>query len=269
MSSSSRLPSLSTFVQEIGFSTWFFLLSVLLPFLCLQLPSFSPYTSLFILCPQWVYSEKHEFYRLVSAAFMHGSVQHLGMNSLALVTLGYSLEKQLGTAAFMSVTLVALLFGGGLYVGIDYFYGLCTSAGNEINCVVGFSGVLFTYLTILSGFGPSERRVFCIPGLKSWFIPWIFLLFTQIIAPNVSFTGHLSGILVGLMINYRILSIFLPNYSWITAFEHFSAIKWLETHMKWRFIPAKSHIHSILSCSSPSTPLLEVPYNRSAGTELV
>ncbi len=38
-----------------------------------------------------------EYYRIVSAAFVHAGIMHIGMNMMSLYQLGYSLEQQVLT----------------------------------------------------------------------------------------------------------------------------------------------------------------------------
>ena len=267
MSTANRTPSLGRFLQDIGLCTWTCLALICLPYFLLSLLQDYRWNTAFDLCPERVYGGDREVYRVVTAAFMHGSVQHLGMNALALFTLGYSLEKQLGTAAFAALTMVTVILDGALYVLLDWAYRQMPGAARDMVCVVGFSGVLFTYLTLLCAFGPAQRRFFCISGLRSRLVPWIMLLFSQLIAPNVSFLGHLTGILIGILFEHRLLGIFLPNYSWLEASSDWRIVQWLENKAKWLPIPPKSAIHSILSCSRCSSGLQEIPI--SGSTELV
>jgi rhomboid domain-containing protein 1 len=270
MSAGNSPPSLGRYLQDIGLCTWTLLSLICLPYLVLSLLKNYDLSTEFILCPEWVYRGHYEVYRVATAAFMHGSVQHLGMNALALLTLGHGLEKQLGTAAFAALTVVTVVLDGALYVLLDWAYKKLPLVGSEMVCVVGFSGVLFTYLTLLCAFGPAQRRLFCLPGIKSRLIPWVFLLFSQLVAPNVSFLGHFTGIIVGILLENRLLGILLPSYAWLEASSDWAVIRWLEAKAKWIPVSPKSAIHSILSCCHNASSLHEIPISGSANsTELV
>lgn len=270
MSTGNSTPSLGRYLQDIGLCTWTLLSLVCLPYLLLSMLKNYNLSTEFILCPEWVYRGHYEVYRVATAAFMHGSVQHLGMNALALLTLGHVLEKQLGTAAFAALTVVTVVLDGAMYVLLDWAYRKLPFVSSEMVCVVGFSGVLFTYMTLLCAFGPAQRRIFCIPGIKSRLIPWVFLLFSQLVAPNVSFLGHFTGIIVGYFLEYKLLGMFLPSYAWISASNDWAIVKWLQIKAKFIPIPQKSAIHSILSCCHNPSSLREIPIISSVnGTELV
>ena len=68
-------------------------------------------------------------------------------------------------------------------------------------CAVGLSGVIFCLKTIFTFHDYGQRDVFFGMLRTEWrYAVWVELLFIQLITPNVSFTGHLAGILVGLLI---------------------------------------------------------------------
>lgn len=58
-----------------------------------------------------------EYYRIVSAAFVHSGIMHIGMNMMSLLQLGHSLELQFGSLQFLFLTLWTVLVAGGIYVG--------------------------------------------------------------------------------------------------------------------------------------------------------
>ena len=59
---------------------------------------------------------KGEYYRVISAAFVHGGIMHIFMNMSSLLQLGASLETQFGSAQFALLTLWATLLTGAVYV---------------------------------------------------------------------------------------------------------------------------------------------------------
>src|SRR4051794_24116165 len=71
--------------------------------------------------------------RLLSSAFLHASIFHIGLNMLALVLLGRQLEQVLGWARFLALYVVSALGGSAL------FFLLGAANGYE----VGASGAIF------------------------------------------------------------------------------------------------------------------------------
>ena len=89
-------------------------------------------------------------------------------------------------------------------------------------CAVGLSGVLFTLLYISCNFKKyAELNVFFfgILPVKSKYCPFTYLMLIQVVSPNSSFIGHLSGILAGVFIKYLMVYLTFPRKEWIVAFE--------------------------------------------------
>ena len=47
---------------------------------------------------------KSEYYRVITSAFLHGGIMHIGMNMMSLVALGGILEPNYGTLKFFYLT---------------------------------------------------------------------------------------------------------------------------------------------------------------------
>jgi membrane associated rhomboid family serine protease len=59
-------------------------------------------------------ADKHQYYRLVTAAFLHGSVLHIVFNMYALYLLGTQLEAALGRVRFLALFFVCAIGGNTL-----------------------------------------------------------------------------------------------------------------------------------------------------------
>ena len=126
-----------------------------------------------------------EYYRLLTAGFLHAQLFHVGMNMLALWRIGQVWEQRLGTLRFVGVYM-ASLFGGALAV----------VALAPQNPVLGASGALFGFLG-LEFVAYRQRKipisksplaqVLVINTLISFFLP-------------VSITGHVGGAVVGALL---------------------------------------------------------------------
>lgn len=114
---------------------------------------------------------------------------------------GVSLERRKGSPKFlyMIVVFTFLCNVGTLYLN-QIFSTVFDNPSYLHECAVGFSGVIFALkvvathdtpagTTYLMGFIPVWSRYAC----------WAELLLIQVMVPNVSFTGHLAGILVGMV----------------------------------------------------------------------
>ena len=123
-----------------------------------------------------------QWWRLITAAFLHGSLIHLGMNMLMLWWIGAPMEAALGPLRFL-----------GLYVAS----GLAGSAGALLlspqAVTVGASGAIFGVLGAALVF---ERQRTYVLGGSALGIILLNLILTFTI-PNISIGGHIGGLAGG------------------------------------------------------------------------
>jgi membrane associated rhomboid family serine protease len=124
-----------------------------------------------------------EYYRLITAGFLHAGLFHLLTNMLSLWILGTILEPALGSWRFGIVYFVSLLCGsfGALLMSPD-------------SLTVGASGAIFGLLASAAivawnrGFNLMES------GLGIWIGLNLLITFT---VPNISVGGHIGGLVGG------------------------------------------------------------------------
>lgn len=131
--------------------------------------------------------------QLITHMFLHGSVQHLVFNMLALVIFAPDIERKYGQNKFIWFYLIT-----GVICGISH---LLLMGG----AVVGASGALFGLMALYALINPNQKLYlyFLIP-IKSKFIIGgiiLFELYYFIIGQvdGVSHIAHLTGALCGLV----------------------------------------------------------------------
>ncbi|MGW3227419.1 rhomboid family intramembrane serine protease [Kitasatospora sp. NPDC001095] len=132
--------------------------------------------------PAGVADGPHQWYRLLTATFLHLEWWHVGMNMLVLFWLGPALEQALGRLRFLAVYLVAGL-GGSTFAFLV--------AGHEMSSL-GASGAVFgligaTIVMQLRDKGPLG------PAMA-------FLVFNLIVTfsrPGIDWRAHIGGLLLG------------------------------------------------------------------------
>ncbi len=141
-----------------------------------------------------------EWRRILYAPFFHASDFHLYYNMASFIWKGISLEKHFGSGYFLYLISVFSVATNLVYLGINFALAEFLDQWSAMqSCAVGFSGVLFALkvvsthiqppgMTRVLGFIPVPMRLAC----------WVELVLISVLFPNVSFVGHLSGILVGL-----------------------------------------------------------------------
>ncbi len=166
--------------------------------------------------------DKGEYYRILTSAFVHGGLMHIGMNMMSLVQLLPSLESQFGTLQVFIMSMWAIIVEGCLYVGMNYLLGTYLTNNPQwlYNSGVGYSGVLFTYAICESYHSTVQTRsVFGFCTVSSKVYPWLLLVLISLLLPNISFMGHLSGILTGVLIVNGKLQFLLPSVEFLKGME--------------------------------------------------
>ncbi len=125
--------------------------------------------------------EQGAWWQLVTGSFVHIQPWHIGMNMLALWTLGPLVERLLGRARYVALYLLASA-ASGLVV-----YWLA----GEYSITLGASGAIFGLLAaaLVAGWKAGADL--------SVFRTTIILAVVISILPNVSWQGHLGGFLGG------------------------------------------------------------------------
>lgn len=128
-----------------------------------------------------------EFYRLITAGFLHLDALHLGMNMLSLYFLGRLVEPALAGRGLFAFP---LLYVGSLLGGS--FGAMLLEPGS---LAVGASGAIYGLLGAAVGI-PLRRGM----GWNSAGVgPWIaFNLLFSVSVPGISLGGHLGGLIAGL-----------------------------------------------------------------------
>jgi membrane associated rhomboid family serine protease len=131
-----------------------------------------------------------EQYRIVTSAFLHAGLLHLGLNMFVLYFLGTLLEPAVGTARFVAIYAVSILGGSFLVLLID-----------PDQLTVGASGGIFGLMA--AAFLIARHRGLDQLASQLGFFVIINLVFTFSIS-NISIGAHLGGLaggaLAGLLI---------------------------------------------------------------------
>ena len=125
-----------------------------------------------------------QWYRMLTAAFLHGGIVHLAFNMYFLWIIGTAMEVTIGRWRYLALYLVSALAGsaGALLISPNV-------------PTVGASGALFGILGAAVVF---ERQGSHVLGGQALGIALINFALTFLI-PNISFGGHLGGFVGGIL----------------------------------------------------------------------
>jgi rhomboid protease GluP len=149
---------------------------------------------------------KGEWWRLLSAMFLHGGMTHILMNMVSLYIVGRGMERYFSKAAYIFIYLFSGLLGGmaSLYMHPE-------SVG------IGASGAIFGVFGALAGFFLAHRRTIAAHSreiMKEFAVILGLNLLLGLAIPSIDMSAHAGGLAVGFLGGFFIAM----NPKYITAF---------------------------------------------------
>ncbi|GKW46182.1 rhomboid family intramembrane serine protease [Planococcus sp. NCCP-2050] len=148
--------------------------------------------------------EAGEWWRFITPMFLHGGLMHLLFNMFSLFLFGPELERLTGKVRFITIYLLAGLFGTAATYFLQPLDYLHVGASGAIFGIFGAFGALLYY----------GRR--SLPQLRQIILPIIVIsIVMTFLTPNVNATAHIAGMITGFLIG---MSYFHPKriVSWKT-----------------------------------------------------
>ena len=145
-----------------------------------------------------------EYWRLLTAMFLHVDIFHIGLNMLSLFFIGRAVEIFYGKWRYLVIYLVSGLCGGIAF--------LFLSPGQ---IAVGASGAIFGVFGALGAFYIINRRALGSYGsgaIGNW-IFWLVLNLAYGFVPgtNIAIWDHVGGIIAGMLIGFLLLPQLRPR----------------------------------------------------------
>ena len=131
-----------------------------------------------------------EWWRLLTAGFLHADVAHILFNMMALYILGPHLEREVGSAAFASLYFASMLAGGAAFFLL-----------NADGVAVGASGAIFgLFGAWLAVAFRNRHTAWGRSGLNQLLLLLGINLALPLFIPRIAWEAHLGGLLAGLVI---------------------------------------------------------------------
>ncbi|WP_203248125.1 rhomboid family intramembrane serine protease [Sporosarcina beigongshangi] len=138
-----------------------------------------------------------EWWRLFTPMFLHAGFSHLLFNMFSLFVFGPELEKIAGKARFLTVYLLAGIFGNIATYFLQPLDYASVGASGAIYGIFGAFGALVYYTKHI------------LPQLRQIILPIIVIgVVMTFIQPNINWIAHIIGLIVGFLIG---LSYFHPK----------------------------------------------------------
>lgn len=154
--------------------------------------------------------ELNQYYRLITANFIHFGIMHIFCNCYSLINLGSVMEHLLGMKRYLIILLSSAL---ATTVLPCIYYMFTGSGANSI--MGGISGAIFGLMGSLLALAWKFKNVYAY--LFKQIAPSVILmLLISVLIPSISLSGHVSGMMGGfvaalLVIKFMPLSFWKPN----------------------------------------------------------
>lgn len=141
-----------------------------------------------------------QVWRFFTSMFLHIGTTHLLFNAYALFAFGAEMERVFGRARFITIYVLAGLFGSLASFAL-HNAGVSAGASGAIFGVIGMQLAYFKkYQKMLGEFGRSRlMNVFFIIGLN------LFFGFTM---PGIDNLAHLGGLISGTLMAYKLIPVY-------------------------------------------------------------
>ena len=141
----------------------------------------------------------HQWWRIVTSAFLHGGLLHIGVNMISLWYLGRFIETVAGSPRMLLIYFVSMVASG---LGVVYL----SPPDNAMIPTLGASGAIFGLFGALFAIGFKLGK----PGMQLVRANLGILIVNLVITfavPGIAWEAHVGGLLVGFLLT---LVIYVP-----------------------------------------------------------
>lgn len=137
--------------------------------------------------------EHGEYYRLLTAMFVHFGWTHIFFNVAGLIIFGTRIEKYYGSGSFL-----AIYFASGLSASVASLLLTQGFSAGASGAVYGLLGAAFVY----TGYTKKSMDVINNHIILIYIIMGLGMGF---IMPNIDYFGHIGGLLAGILVSFVLL----------------------------------------------------------------
>lgn len=144
---------------------------------------------------------RSQWSRLILSSFYHLDDMHLYYNMVSFIWKGKTLERKMKSKKFFIVLTLFSVLTQVVMLLLNKLFAEALSSDHFLNtCAAGFSAVIFSLKVLTTADSDENVNVMGLPiNVPSRYACWAELILIHLLVPNSSFTGHLAGILVGLL----------------------------------------------------------------------
>jgi len=153
--------------------------------------------------PNGVIKEK-QVYRILTATFLHGGINHLVGNMVSLLVVGYFLEETIGHLRFLIIYLFTGIIADFVSIGYNVYQGKFSSIS------IGASGAIFGVIGIMCALLLIDKKMLGKFGFTRFAIYILYSLYIGFSSYNVDNAAHVGGVIAGFIIGV-VMFYFVPK----------------------------------------------------------
>lgn len=141
-----------------------------------------------------------QWYRVLTAMFLHASIEHIALNMLSLYFVGVATEQIFGRWRFALIYVVS-----GIVAGVAQFF---LTSPNEV--ALGASGAIFGIFGAFGAFIILRRHMLgraASPIISQWLF-WLLVNLIFSFAPGIALYDHVGGLLSG----FTLGALLIPSF---------------------------------------------------------
>lgn len=135
----------------------------------------------------------HQWWRIVTSAFIHGGLMHIFVNMISLWSLGRFVEYIAGSTRMLIIYVISMIAAG---LGIVYFSPPDAATVGASGAIFGLFGALFAM-----GFKLGPRGMQLVRDNTGILVLNLIITFT---VPAISWQAHVSGLITGFIVTLLI-----------------------------------------------------------------
>jgi membrane associated rhomboid family serine protease len=134
-----------------------------------------------------------QWWRIITGAFLHGGLLHIGVNMMSLWFLGHFIEFAVGPWRMLLIYFASLIVSG---LAVVYFSNPMVPTVGASGAIFGLFGALFAI-----GFKLGKRGMELVRANIGILVINLIITFT---VPQISWQAHVAGLLAGFIITFAI-----------------------------------------------------------------
>lgn len=136
--------------------------------------------------------EQKEYYRLLTAVFMHFGISHIGNNMLILFIMGDNLERALGHVKYLIFYLVCGIGANVVSLMVNLGQGAAVVSAGASGAIFGVIGGLL--YAVMINHGHLEEL-----SMRQLVIMILFSLYFGFTSTGVNNVAHVAGLVIGVL----------------------------------------------------------------------